>query len=125
MYIHFVVENVESIRCLSFVILIALINMFYFFEKTLLIGGKMKLEVISFIIPVYASEGTVGLVIDEIKETVKERDGYDYEIIAVDDYSPDHVLSVLRGIAADDTKVKVIISPSINFQLWRRPFFSH
>ena len=63
---------------------------------------------LSFIIPCYRSELTIERVIDEIKETVEQREKYDYEIICVNDCSPDSVLSVLKRIAAGNTKVKVI-----------------
>ena len=36
---------------------------------------------ISFLIPCYGSEKTVGIVIKEIDETVSKNDKYDYEII--------------------------------------------
>ena len=62
--------------------------------------AKEKKQVISFIIPCYHSEGSVGLVIDEIREVVAQRPGFDC--------SPDNVLSVLTGIAQKDPKVAVI-----------------
>lgn len=66
------------------------------------------MEKISFVIPCYGSEKTVGPVIEEIKQYVSQKPEYDYEIICVNDCSPDHVLSVLKGIAAQDHRVKVI-----------------
>lgn len=67
------------------------------------------MQTISFIIPCYASEGSVALVMEEIRTVVAQRpEEYDYEIIAVNDCSPDHVLSVLRREAARDSRVKVI-----------------
>ena len=60
----------------------------------------MEKKTISFIIPCYASEGSVGLVIDEIREVVAQKPDFDYQIVAVNDCSPDKVLEVLRGIAA-------------------------
>ena len=70
--------------------------------------AKEKKQVISFIIPCYHSEGSVGLVIDEIREVVAQRPGFDYQVVAVNDCSPDNVLSVLTGIAQKDPKVAVI-----------------
>lgn len=66
------------------------------------------MKIISFIIPCYASEGSVALVMDEIREVVGQRADFDYEIVAVNDCSPDNVISVLRQQAAQDPKVKVI-----------------
>jgi undecaprenyl-phosphate 4-deoxy-4-formamido-L-arabinose transferase len=67
-----------------------------------------KKNLISFIIPCYASEGSVGLVIDEIRQVVTQKPDFDYQIVAVNDCSPDKVLDVLTGIAALDPKVGVI-----------------
>ena len=63
---------------------------------------------ISFIIPCYGSEKTVGIVIDEIDKKVKERKEYDYEVVAVNDQSPDNVWNVLKDIAKKNSKVKLI-----------------
>lgn len=64
---------------------------------------------LSFVIPCYRSENTIAAVVDEIRNTVKlKSDNYDYEIIAVNDCSPDSVYEVLRGLAAQDNKIRVI-----------------
>lgn len=63
---------------------------------------------LSFIIPCYGSEKTVGIVIKEIDEIVSKNDKYDYEIIAVNDHSPDNVWNVLKEIAKGNNKVKLI-----------------
>lgn len=63
---------------------------------------------ISFVIPCYRSEKTIKLVIDEIIETVGQKKEYDYEIIAVNDYSPDNVYDVLVELANHNPKIKVI-----------------
>ena len=57
------------------------------------------MKTISFVIPCYASEGSVALVMEEIRQTVAEKPEFDYEIVAVNDCSPDNVLSVLRQAA--------------------------
>ena len=69
---------------------------------------EMEQQRISFVIPCYASEGSVALVMQEIRDTVAQRPEYDYEIVAVNDCSPDNVLEVLKAEAAADRKVKVI-----------------
>jgi len=66
------------------------------------------MELISFVIPCYGSEKTVEPVIKEIKQTVAGKDGYDYEIIAVNDCSPDNVWNVLVGLAKEDKRVKPV-----------------
>lgn len=63
---------------------------------------------ISFIIPCYRSEKTVGIVIDEIDNIILAREGYDYEVIAVNDKSPDNVWDVLKNIANDNHRVKLV-----------------
>ena len=63
---------------------------------------------ISFVIPCYRSEKNITSVVNEIKETVTKRSGCKYEIIAVNDQSPDNVYSVLKSLAAADKQVKVI-----------------
>ena len=68
----------------------------------------METQRISFVIPCYRSEGSVSLVIQEIRDTVAQRPEYDYEVVAVNDCSPDNVLEVLKAEAAADPKVKVI-----------------
>lgn len=66
------------------------------------------MDLLSFVIPCYRSEKTIQGVVDEIIAVVSERSDYDYEIIAVNDCSPDGVLNVLKDIAKDNNKVKVI-----------------
>ena len=64
------------------------------------------MKTISFVIPCYASEGSVALVMEEIRQTVAEKPEFDYEIVAVNDCSPDNVLSVLRQEAEAERRVK-------------------
>ena len=63
---------------------------------------------ISFVIPCYGSENTIEFVINEIEQYVKQRREYDYEIICVNDTSPDGVLGVLKSIAAKNRRVKIV-----------------
>ncbi len=63
---------------------------------------------LSFIIPCYRSENTVEHVIDEIAKTVASMSIEDYEIIAVDDCSPDHVYDVLKRISISNPRVRAI-----------------
>ena len=64
------------------------------------------MEKISFVIPCYRSEHTIGAVVDEIVETVTAHGGYDYKIIQVNDNSPDNVMSVIKSIARENTHVR-------------------
>lgn len=64
--------------------------------------------IISFVIPCYRSENTISQVVDEIRETVKTRPQYDYEIILVNDSSPDNVWKTIGAICQGDPKIKGI-----------------
>jgi len=59
----------------------------------------------SFVIPCYRSEKTVTAVIDEIIDLMAKRPELDYEIIAVNDCSPDDVFSVLKQLAAENPRI--------------------
>lgn len=63
---------------------------------------------ISFVIPCYRSEKTIEGVINEIKDVMNQRPEHCFEVICVNDCSPDDVLSVLKKLAADDDRVKVV-----------------
>lgn len=65
------------------------------------------MNLLSFVIPCYCSQNTIEDVISRIIVTV-ERDGrYDYEIICVNDNSPDDTYLTLKRLAANP-KLKVI-----------------
>ena len=63
---------------------------------------------LSFVIPCYHSARSVGQVVHEIVETVVADGRYDYEIICVNDHSPDNTLEVLLDLADENPRVKVI-----------------
>ncbi len=63
---------------------------------------------LSFVIPCYRSEKTIQKVYAEIINVVRHKNEYTYEIIMVNDASPDNVLNVLVGLARSDVNVKVI-----------------
>jgi len=67
-----------------------------------------KMTLLSFVIPCYGSEKTIKNVTDEIIETVSQKSNYDYEIIAVNDCSPDNVWRVLNELADKNPKIKII-----------------
>ncbi len=68
----------------------------------------MQNTLITFVLPCYGSESTIEFVIDEIRKKISEKQEYDYEIIAVNDCSPDKVWDVLLKISNKDHKVKLI-----------------
>ena len=61
---------------------------------------------ISFTIPCYRSENTLEFVVNEIVEKMKERSELDYEIIAVNDSSPDNVWSVITRLSTENPRIK-------------------
>lgn len=64
---------------------------------------------ISFVIPCYRSERTIETVVAEIRDTVSARaQDFDYEVVLVNDCSPDNVWQVIQKMAAADPKVKGI-----------------
>lgn len=71
-------------------------------------------EKISVVIPCYCSSKTIENVIKRTEDTIKKDGRYDFEIICINDFSPDNTLEVLRTIAANKSFVKVL-SLSRNF----------
>ena len=69
---------------------------------------------ISLVIPMYYEEKVVNECYKRVKDTLKKLDGYEYEIIFVNDGSKDKTLELLEEIAKNDKNVKVI-SFSRNF----------
>ena len=63
---------------------------------------------LSFVIPCYRSEKTIGTVVQEIRDTIATRPGTDYEIVLVNDCSPDNVWQVIKQLAAEDCHIKGI-----------------
>lgn len=63
---------------------------------------------LSFVIPCYRSELTIEGVYKEICQKMSETPDLEYEIIAVNDCSPDNVYDVLKHISETDFKFKVI-----------------
>ena len=74
----------------------------------------MTKKMISVVIPCYRSEKSICEVVKRVETTIEKDNRYEYEIICVNDYSPDNTLGVLREIASQDKKVKVV-SLSRNF----------
>lgn len=66
------------------------------------------MPLLSFVIPCYGSEKTISFVIDEIIDTVSQKDEYQYEIIAVNDFSKDNVWEVLKEKASVNRNIKMI-----------------
>lgn len=78
-------------------------------RKDMLLMALQK-KLISFVIPCYRSQLTLPKVVREIKETMetlqKQGRAYDYEMILVNDCSPDDTFSVIRKLCEDDGRIK-------------------
>ena len=68
-------------------------------------GGVMKL---SFVIPCYRSEHTIESVLHEIEETIISKQDLDYQIILVNDSSPDKLSEKLRLCVNQFNNIKII-----------------
>ena len=63
---------------------------------------------ITFVIPCYRSAKTIGTVINEIENMLLNNPKYDFEIIAVNDCSPDNVWEILSEYASQKCYLKII-----------------
>lgn len=65
----------------------------------------MKKDV-SVVIPCYRSEKTIEKVVEELQDTFKQREEINYEIILVNDNSPDSVWNVIKNIVHHNRNIK-------------------
>ena len=63
---------------------------------------------ISFVIPCYSSEKTIEIVVDEIYQLMSKHKKNSYEIILVNDCSPDSVYEVICNLSYADSHIKCI-----------------
>ena len=79
-------------------------------RKDMLLMSLKKKKSVSFVIPCYRSELTLPKVIEEIGRTMedlrKQGREYSYEIILVNDCSPDDTFSVIRKFCQEDKRIK-------------------
>ncbi len=69
---------------------------------------------ISFVIPCYRSERTIAMVVDEIRSKMAEMENYEYEVILVNDCSPDNTLMVIKRLCVENHNV-IGVSHAKNF----------
>lgn len=62
-------------------------------------------KLISFVIPCYRSEQTIGRVIEEINSTMASLPQYGYEIVLVNDASPDDTFEVIRELCRQQSNI--------------------
>lgn len=79
-------------------------------RKDMLLMSLEKKKSVSFVIPCYRSELTLPKVIEEIGRTMEnlreQGREYSYEIILVNDCSPDDTFSVIRKFCQEDKRIK-------------------
>ncbi|MCI9426553.1 MAG: glycosyltransferase family 2 protein [Eubacterium sp.] len=68
---------------------------------------------VGFVIPCYKSEKTIGMVVDEIEEAITNLD-YEYEIILVNDYSPDNTFETIKRLADKNQRI-IAVNLAKNF----------
>lgn len=66
------------------------------------------MKMVSFVIPCYRSEHTLEHVVTEIREKMSTLAKYSYEIILVNDCSPDGTFSVIRRLCQEDARIRGI-----------------
>ena len=69
---------------------------------------------VSVAIPCYKSAKTISTVVNEIRDTIRSRPDFDYQIILVNDYPDDDTFDVIAGLCAADPKI-VGVNLSRNF----------
>ena len=78
------------------------------------------MKFISVISPCYNEEGNVEVLTERVRELFAGMPQYRYEHIIIDNHSSDATVDILRGIAASDPNVKVIVNAR-NFGHVRSP----
>jgi len=63
------------------------------------------MKLISFVIPCYRSGATLPGVIREIKDTMEKQENCEYEIVLVNDSSPDDTFDVIKKICSENSNI--------------------
>lgn len=66
------------------------------------------MDSLSFVIPCYNSSLSIEAVVDEIVNTMNSKQGYEYEIILINDNSSDNTLNVIRNCISNNNKIIAI-----------------
>ena len=65
----------------------------------------MKKQLVSFVIPCYRSAETIGGVVEEIDAAMASMERYEYEVILVNDCSPDDTFGKIRELCQKDKRI--------------------
>jgi len=63
---------------------------------------------VSIVLPTYNEKDNIGLLVSELRERFRSG-GHSYEIIVVDDDSPDQTADIVRRLASEDPNIKLIV----------------
>lgn len=75
------------------------------YENMILGMEESMSKLVSFVIPCYRSEQTIGGVVEEINSTMAELPQYTYEIILVNDASPDNTFETIRDLCQKQANI--------------------
>src|ERR1700693_324114 len=81
---------------------------------------RPRMKSISIVTPCYNEEDNVREVVRRTREVMKALPLYDYEHIFIDNSSKDSTVAILREMAAEDRRIKVIVNAR-NFGHLRSP----
>ncbi|MCI8566661.1 MAG: glycosyltransferase family 2 protein [Lachnospiraceae bacterium] len=65
----------------------------------------MERQMVSFVIPCYRSAATIGDVVEEIDKVMQTLPDYQYEVILVNDCSPDDTFEVIRTLSETNSRI--------------------
>lgn len=78
---------------------------------------------ISVVIPTYNEEGNIRLLVNMVVEVIeKKMTSYDYEVLIIDNDSKDNTRKILREMAKNNKKIKVILNAK-NFGSLNSPYY--
>ncbi len=66
----------------------------------------MSSQLLSIVIPAYREEKNISYIYSELIPVLATLQGYDYEIIFVNDGSPDHTWQEIERLCESDNRVK-------------------
>ena len=66
---------------------------------------KTELSKVSFVIPCYASEHTIPLVIEEVNEAMTKLNKYEWEYVLVNDCSPDNTFGAIKELCTKHSNI--------------------
>ena len=80
------------------------------------------MKTLSIVTPCYNEEGNIVELIRHVRELMAKLPAYHYEHIFIDNCSTDRTLALLRGFAAEDRRIKIIVNAR-NFGHIRSPYY--